>query len=196
MKQRPLVFLDLETTGGSPRSSRVLEVGALRVEDGVIVQRYSQLVQPEESIPSFITGLTGIAERDVVDAPTFAMIATELRELLTGAIFVAHNVSFDYGFLQMEYRRLGQSFSADRFCTARLSRALFPEHRRHNLDSIIERHGFVVADRHRAFDDALVLQQFYEQLEQQFGLDVYRVVARLLRSGREPKPRSSAQPLF
>jgi DNA polymerase-3 subunit epsilon len=183
MVHRPLVFLDIETTGGSATTSRVLEIGAIRVEQNQIVREYKQLLFPEANVPYFITRLTGIRNEDVWDAPTFQGIADELELLLDGAIFVAHNVNFDYSFIKAEFARLGRRFSADRFCTARLSRLLYPQHKRHNLDSIIERHAYKVQSRHRAFDDAKVLYTFYADQLAKFNLDVYRSVNRIMIKG-------------
>lgn len=160
LNQSNFTIVDLETTGGSPFFSRILEVGLLRIEKGEIVERYQTLLNPGVEIPEFITGITGITNRDIVDAPTFEDIAEELLCKFEDSIFVAHNANFDYGFLKEEYRRLGWGFSADRLCTVRLSRALYKEHRRHNLTAIIERFNFEIKNRHRAFDDAKVLWDF------------------------------------
>lgn len=174
------MFLDIETTGASPRSSRVLEVGAARVENGKIVRTYNQLIDPEEHVPSFITNLTGIKDEDVWGKPTFRAITQELDELLDGAIFVAHNVTFDYNFLAMEYTKLRAKFAKDRLCTVRLSRALYPHEKSHRLDAIIERHGYEVTNRHRAYDDAEILYKFFTDSYEKFGLDIFRHMDRLI----------------
>jgi DNA polymerase-3 subunit epsilon len=180
MTHRPLVFLDIETTGGSPYDSRITEIGALRVENGEIIATFSQLVNPEQNVPWFITNLTGITDEMLYDQPTFAGVADELELFLDGAIFVAHNVSFDYGFIKESYNRQGGSFDMDRFCTARLSRRLYPEQRRHNLDTVIDAHGITVKDRHRAFDDARALHEFYKHALDEHGLKVYAEINKIL----------------
>lgn len=191
MRHRPFVFLDIETTGGTPVHHRVTEIGALRVEDGVVVQRFSQLVNPEQAVPSFITRLTGISDAMLWDAPTFAAIADDLELFLDGAVFIAHNVGFDYGFLQAEYKRLGNLFSMDRLCTVRLSRALYPAQRRHNLDSVIAAHGLSVENRHRALDDAQALYDFYLSALTEHGMQTYVAMNKLLR--RAPKKTKTSQ---
>lgn len=103
--QRPLAFVDIETTGGSPLNSRVLELGVVRVEGGRVVGELRTLVDAGEPVPGWITGLTGIKTDDLAGAPSFREVADELSELLEGAVFVAHNVSFDYGFLRAEFER-------------------------------------------------------------------------------------------
>lgn len=182
MTHRPLVFIDIETTGASAWNSRVLEVGALRVENNQIVQRYSQLIDPEEHIPSFITGLTGITEKDIKDKPNFYGVADEVKQLFEDAIFVAHNVNFDYSFIKQEFRRLGVSFNKDRMCTVRLSRALHPIQKSHRLDEVIRVHGYKVANRHRAYDDAEILHQFYVEHLAKHGDDLYRIMSRLVQA--------------
>lgn len=180
MIHRPFVFLDIETTGFGPDVARVLEVGALRVENGQIVQKYQSLIYPESAVPSAITRLTGITNDDVAGKPLFAGIAPALTDLLHGAIFVAHNVDFDYGFLQAEYARLGARFDYDRLCTVRLSRALYPHERSHKLDSVIKRGGYQVTDRHRALDDAEVLYKFFSDSHTAFGIELFRHIDRLV----------------
>ena len=95
----------------------------------------------------------------VADAPRFADIAharaREARAVAGAApLFVAHNARFDYSFLRSEFRRAGVPFSAKVLCTVKLSRRLFPEHVRHNLDAVMERHGLACSARHRALGDA------------------------------------------
>lgn len=184
MKHRPLVFIDIETTGSSANGSRILEIGALRVEDNQVVRKYKQILNPEEPIPPFITNLTGIAADDVWGQPRFRDVASEVEELFADAIFVAHNVSFDYSFVKTEFAKLGVKFSRDRLCTVRLSRALYPEQRSHRLDEVIRVHGYNVLNRHRAYDDAEVLWKFYFDHLQKHGDDLYRIMNRLLSYSR------------
>lgn len=184
MKHRPFVFIDIETTGGSHLTSRVLEIGAIRVEENKIVGTYNQLIHPEESVPPFITNLTGISDTMVKNSPNFQTIALELQTFMTDAIFIAHNVSFDYNFIQMEFRKLGQKFSMDRMCTVRISRILYPNQRRHNLDSVIRAHGIQVNSRHRALDDATVLYEFYQKIVAEFNLGAYAAMNRVLQKSR------------
>ncbi|KVT13926.1 DNA polymerase III subunit epsilon [Burkholderia sp. MSMB1078WGS] len=161
--EQPLVFVDLETTGGSSADHRITEIGV--VEIGPLgVSTWTSLVNPGQAIPPFIQQLTGISDAMVRDAPTFASLAPALFERLDGKLFVAHNASFDRGFLRAEFERTGLAFNPDVLCTVRLSRALFPRESRHGLDALIERHGLVPAARHRALADADLLWQFWRQL--------------------------------
>ena len=133
MFREPVVFVDIETTGGSYRNSRVLEVAAIRVENGQITREFHSMVDPETYIPETITRITGITAADIVDAPRFEGIADELRDIIDGAIFIAHNVRFDYSFLKAEFALAGMQFTPKLLCTVRLSRALYPHHQGHSL---------------------------------------------------------------
>lgn len=192
MTHKPLVFLDIETSGGSPADSRITEIGALRVEDDAVVATYSQLLNPEQKLPWFITKLTHITDDMLWDQPLFSGIADDLEYFLRDAIFVAHNVNFDYSFIKAEYIRMGGNFNMDRFCTARLSRTLYPDQGRHNLDTVIEAHNIQVENRHRAFDDAKALHEFYKCAIDEHGLKVYSEINRIMVRTTKPadhKPR-------
>jgi DNA polymerase III subunit epsilon len=168
MFKHNFAIVDIETTGGHPLFHRVIEVGLLRIEKGEVVQTYKTLVNPGRPIPEWITGITGITDDQVINAPSFEDIKDELIELFEDAIFVAHNSSFDYGFLQKEFERVDRAFTVDSLCTVRLSRAMFPGFRHHNLTALIERFKFDCANRHRAFDDAKVLWDFLQILPEKF----------------------------
>jgi DNA polymerase-3 subunit epsilon len=158
--KNPLVFVDVETTGTSPTRDRVIEVGVLRVEDGAVVQKFSSLINPKTHLPPNITHLTGIDSFSLTRAPLFEEVSYEVRQMLDGAMFVAHNVRFDYAFLKHEFKRLGIEYSADTMDTLKFSRMLYPKFRKHDLGSIIQRHNLQVENRHRAFDDAKALWDF------------------------------------
>ncbi|MBI1906474.1 MAG: ethanolamine utilization protein [Rhodocyclales bacterium] len=168
----PLVLIDLETTGANPVGDRITEIAILRIEGGEIVARWESLVNPQRAIPSMIVRLIGISDAMVADAPTFVELAPQVRSLLDGAVFVAHNARFDYGFICNEFQRIGEAFEAPVLCTVKLSRALYPEHHRHGLDALIARHGFVCDARHRAMGDAEVLRQFTQQVASAFPVEV------------------------
>lgn len=169
----PVVFVDIETTGGSYRNSRILEIAAIRVEDGEITKEFSTLINPEAYIPASITSLTGISESDIVDAPIFEDIADELADILHGAVFIAHNVRFDYSFIKQEFAQIGMEFSPKLLCTVRLSRALYSIHRGHSLAKLIERHNIPVLDRHRALEDARAILYFTELAFNEHGYDLF-----------------------
>lgn len=158
-----LVFVDLETTGATASADRITEIGIVEVgENGV--REWSTLVNPGQRIPEFIERLTGITNASVANAPNFESLAGEVLKRLEGRLFIAHNARFDYGFLQNELKRAGHDFRATVLCTVKLSRKLYPQYPKHNLDSLIERHGLDVGDRHRALGDARLIWQFWQKL--------------------------------
>ena len=125
---------------------------------------WQSLVNPGVRVSTYTTGLTGIDDAMLADAPSFEKIARELRARLAGRVFVAHNVRFDYGFVRREFARLEEEWRSPHFCTVRLSRALYPGMPRHNLDAVMEHHGITVDSRHRALPDAQVLREFWRKV--------------------------------
>jgi DNA polymerase-3 subunit epsilon len=153
--EAPLVVVDIETTGGRPPGDRITEIGAVRLQDGRVDGEWSSLVNPGRSIPWFVQGLTGIDAPLVASAPTFEDVADHFLEFLGGATFVAHNVHFDWRFLNAELLRArGGTLVNSRLCTVRLARALLPNVRRRSLDSLAWLFGITVEGRHRALGDA------------------------------------------
>ncbi|HIF63110.1 MAG TPA: DNA polymerase III subunit epsilon [Deltaproteobacteria bacterium] len=175
------VYVDLETTGTRAVADRVTEVALIRVHDGKELRRWSSLVDPGCPVPSFITGLTGISDEMVREAPSFVDLADDLLEMLDGAVLVAHNARFDYGFLRAEFKRANRSFQARTLCTVRLARKLFPGHRSYALSALLERHDLNCAARHRAMGDIEAVLSFVELAERELGRDrVEQEVAALL----------------
>jgi DNA polymerase-3 subunit epsilon len=172
LQNKNFTIVDVETTGGSAFFHRVIEIGILRVERGELVQKFKSLVKPGRDVPEFITEITGINSKMLKKAPTFEEIAEDILPLFEDSIFVAHNSNFDYKFLKTEFGRAGLSFNMETLCTVRLSRALYPNYKRHNLSAIIERFNFKCKNRHRAFDDAKVLWDFLRLAEKEFQAEV------------------------
>ena len=182
-----IAFVDIETTGMRSFYDRIIEIAILRVEGNQIVRTFHSLINPQGHLPPEITLLTGITAGDLENAPTFRQIKNDILETLSDCVFVAHNVRFDYGFLKNEFRRLDHSFSSRHFCTVRLSRALYPRFKRHNLDSLIERFGFTSEARHRALSDAKILFLFYNKIMQDFPLNhVEKAIGKALKKPSIP----------
>ena len=178
-----ICFVDVETTGSSPVSARVTEVGVVTVAregDSVTVEEWSSLVNPGTAIPPEIQYLTGITPAMVAGAPRFAALAGELNERLRDAVFVAHHARFDYGFLKQEFARAGIEFAAKTLCTVRLSKLLDPDRAPHSLDALILRHDLPVTDRHRALGDAKVLWEFIQTMYRKRGADTVEPAIKLL----------------
>lgn len=163
MLPKNISFVDIETTGVSVTYGRIIEIGILRVEDNRLIRKYKTLINPKTYLDPFIENLTGIKSSDLENAPTFSDLKNEILELLIDSVFVAHNVRFDYGFIRNEFKRLDINYSSKHFCTVKLAKFLYPKLRKYDLDSIIERFNIKCVNRHRAYDDAKVLWEFYKR---------------------------------
>jgi DNA polymerase III subunit epsilon len=184
---KPVVYVDIETSGRSYKTSGIIEVAAIRVENGQVVQEFTSLVNPGGNLPHWITNLTGITQNDVAAAPYFADIAHELHAILDGAIFVAHNVRFDYSYIKRQLAENDIAYTPKLLCTVRLSRALYADQKGHSLQKIIERHGLAVAGRHRAYDDAKAIKDFAELAYAEHGTEHFAAaVARQLKTQSLP----------
>lgn len=169
------VVVDVETTGGRSDGHRVTEIGAVKLKDGHIVDRFETLVNPQRSIPAGITRLTGITPAMVADAPYFSDVADEFEAFLKDAIFVAHNVDFDYRFIAGEFSRLGRPFRYPKLCTCASMRKLYPGHRSYSLAALCETYGIPLKSHHRALCDAeaaaelllLINEKRFEALDRQ-----------------------------
>ena len=171
--QQIFAFLDIETTGGNSSRDRITEIGIRFWQDGEVIGDWQTLLNPETRISPFIEQFTGISNEMVADAPLFEDIADELEAQLQGKVFVAHNARFDYGFIKSEFRRLGRLFSAKVLCTVKLSRRLYPQYRRHNMDALIARHGLEQVQRHRAMGDVSAMLSFFEKALADHGPDKF-----------------------
>ena len=161
MRYPPLAFVDLETTGMSAARHRILEIGIVTV-DGERVSEWSTLVNPRRPVSAFTRSFTGISDAMLAAAPRFEHIAAEIEQRLRGRLFIAHNARFDHGFLRAELGRVGIDFRPDVLCTVRLSRKLFPQFARHDLDTVMARHDLTADTRHRALADAQLIWQFWQ----------------------------------
>jgi DNA polymerase-3 subunit epsilon len=156
MKKKNLyAVVDIETTGGLARRDKITEIAIVLFDGTQIIDRYETLINPERSIPYEITRITGITDEMVKGAPRFYEVAKKIVEMTEGAIFVAHNVRFDYSFLREEFSSLGFTFTRRQLCTVVLSRKSFPGLRSYSLGNLIRHFGISVENRHRALDDAM-----------------------------------------
>jgi len=157
-------IIDVETTGGMARFERITEIAIVLHDGAQVTDTFSTLLNPERSIPWNITQLTGITDEMVAHAPKFFEVAKQIVELTEGAIFVAHNVSFDYSFVREEFARLGYSFSRKQLCTVRLSRIVFPGLASYSLSNLKRHFGIYAEQSHRALDDTLATVQIFERI--------------------------------
>ncbi len=165
------VVIDLETTGNNPKNGdRIIQIAAIVIEHGKIVDQYSSYINPGRSIPLFIQELTGISEADVEKAPTFKELAPYIIGVLDEAVFVAHNVLFDLTFLQAELERVGyERFLGDTVDTVELAKIVNPEMSSFKLEELGKAYGFLHDRPHQADSDAyvtaLLFLEFYTQLK-------------------------------
>lgn len=156
--------MDIETTGGQASSDRITEI-AIALHDGEkVIDTFETLIYPERSIPYYITQVTGITDNMVADAPKFYEVAKKIVQMTEGAIFVAHNARFDYGFIQEEFRRLGFTYVRQQLCTVKLSRKAFPNLRSYALGNLIKHFNIEVKDRHRAMADVMATVEVFERI--------------------------------
>ncbi|MDH3336283.1 MAG: exonuclease domain-containing protein [Gammaproteobacteria bacterium] len=148
------VVVDVETTGGRGDNHRVTEIGAVKVRNGKVIDRFQTLLNPQRSIPPNITRLTGISPAMVLDAPCFVDVADAFEVFMQDAIFVAHNVEFDFGFIAREFRRLGRSFRYPKLCTCAAMRKLYPGQSSYSLASLSRAFDIPLKQHHRAMCDA------------------------------------------
>jgi DNA polymerase-3 subunit epsilon len=178
----PFVVVDLETTGGSALYDRVMEVAVIRVQDGVVQDRLVRLVEPGVPIPPFVTRITGINAALVRGRPSFDRLLPDLHRLMSGAVLVAHNASFDGNFLAQAFLRAQLEWTGERLCTLRLARRLMPGLHSYKLDSLCAALGLSIVQQHRAGPDAdatLAVFQHLLQVALQRGIDTLAALARV-----------------
>lgn len=157
-------IVDIETTGGHASANGITEV-AIYVHDGTqVVDTYQTLINPDQPIPYYITGLTGISNEMVKDAPHFWEVADRIHEMLKDNIFIAHNVNFDYSFLKSELANCGYDLTANKLCTVRLSRKIYPGLDSYSLGKICGYLDIKIESRHRADGDAAATVKLFEML--------------------------------
>lgn len=153
--QRAFVVVDIETTGLSRHFHRITEIAAVRSVDGKAVEEFQSLVNPGTHIPSFITHLTGIDDEMVKDAPGIRDVLPSFVSFLGADILVAHNATFDHGFLSHnQYLTTGKHIDNDVLCTRRLSRRLLPDLYSTKLGVVCDHLGIANMHAHRALGDA------------------------------------------
>jgi DNA polymerase-3 subunit epsilon len=172
--------IDIETTGGSPVTEKITEI-AIFIHDGLtIVDEFVTLVNPEVNIPYYITGLTGITNAMVSDAPKFYEIARKIVEITEDQIFVAHNVNFDYSFVRQEFRKLGYEYSRKTLDTIKLARQVVPGLPSYSLGKLCASIGIPLNNRHRAGGDAMATVKLLEEL---LNRDHKNIAAKILKPG-------------
>ncbi len=164
MKKKKYAIVDIETTGGMSNRDKITEIGIVIHDGNNITESYETLVHPERGIPNNITRITGITNEMVADAPKFYEVAKKIVELTEDAVFVAHNVKFDYNFIKNEFEQLGFTFSRKQLCTVKLTRKVYPGLRSYSLGNLIQHFGIEVHSRHRALEDARATAIIFDKI--------------------------------
>lgn len=164
--KKTYAIIDIETTGGRANRDRITEIAIILHDGEKEIDRFESLINPERAIPYNITKITGIDDEMVADAPKFYEIAKQVVQMTEGAVFVAHNVRFDYGFIKEEFARLGFCYTRKQLCTVRLSRKAFPGLRSYALGNLIKYFDIQVKDRHRAMADTQATVEVFERILQ------------------------------
>ncbi len=183
-------IVDIETTGGTTQHERIIEIAIFLFDGKTIVDTFQSLIHPEKALPPFITQLTGITNEMLRDAPRFFEVARKIYEMTEKAVFVAHNVNFDYWFVRHEFKRLGGNFNRKTLCTVRLSRKLLKGHSSYSLGKLCNDLNISIKNRHRAEGDAqatvelfrLLLEKGQDEIEQKLGMNISGLHAQLDRS--------------
>ncbi|BDD04103.1 exonuclease domain-containing protein [Aureibacter tunicatorum] len=157
-------ILDIETTGGNYNTGKITEIAIYLHDGSKVCKHFHSLVNPEKSIPYYITTITGIDNEMVAHAPKFYEIAKDIIEITDGATIVAHNSAFDYNFIKEEFKNLGYEFKRKNICTVRLSRKLIPGQDSYSLGKLTKALGIELKNHHRAEADAAATVQLFELL--------------------------------
>jgi len=158
--------LDVESTGGSPKRERIIEIAIIKTDGKKILDSYQSLVNPEKIIPPFVCKLTGISNEMVETAPTFEEIASQIKDFTENCILVAHNAFFDYGFLKSEFKYVGEYYQRQRLCTVKFAQRIVPDLPGYSLTKLTDHFGIVNESVHRAYGDTLATTHLFHKLLQ------------------------------
>ena len=150
----PFVVFDIETTGLNKKTCEITEIGAVKVVNGQITDKWSTFVNPGMPIPEKIVELTGITDKMVKDAPPIEEQLEAFKEFCKGCVVVAHNAEFDVGFMKEKAQRMGTDFDFAYLDTMTLARGLYPELPNYRLDTLTKFLNIILENHHRAVDDA------------------------------------------
>lgn len=164
-------IVDIETTGGYAANNDITEVAIVLHNGNCIVDRYETLIKPARVIPYHIQVLTGITPAMVEDAPSFDEVAGEIYERLKDAVFIAHNVNFDYSFIKHHLSLCGYDLNSPKLCTVRLSRKVFPGLTSYSLGKICAHFNIIIENRHRAGGDADATVTLFERMLLNNGME-------------------------
>ncbi|PLX09253.1 MAG: exonuclease [Marinilabiliales bacterium] len=156
--------IDIETTGGYAKKEKITEIAIYLTDGERIVDSFDTLINPEKRVTPFITGLTGITNEMLEDAPKFYEVAAKIVEITKDTIFVAHNVNFDYSFVKQEFANLVYKFRLNTLCTLKLSRKIFPGFKSYSLGNLCKSLNVSLENAHRAYADARATAEIFNMI--------------------------------
>jgi DNA polymerase-3 subunit epsilon len=159
-------IVDIETTGGYAAANGITEISIHIFDGNKVLEKFESLINPDQPIPYYIQSMTGITDKMVADAPRFEMVAEKIHKLLEDKIFVAHNVNFDYSFINAHLKAAGYELKIKKLCTVRLSRKIFPGLPSYGLGNLCHSLGIKINNRHRAGGDAAATVEVLQLLLQ------------------------------
>jgi len=157
-------IIDVETTGGKFNEEGITEIAIYKFDGNNIIDQFISLVNPDKPVQPFVQQLTGINDKMLVNAPKFYQIAKRVLEITDNTILVAHNSSFDYRMLKIEFDRLGYNYKIPQLCTVNLSKKLIPAMDSYKLGNLVKSLGISISNRHRASGDALATVELFKIL--------------------------------
>lgn len=166
---RDYVSLDLETTGLDPKKDKIIEIGAVRIRDGVIKEHFSCLLNPGRILSETVTGLTGIKDEELKDAPYIEEVIEELLNFIGDDILLGHSVLFDFSFVKRAAVNRKLSFEKKAVDTLKIARKYLPQLESRSLSALCKHYGITYCP-HRAYEDAVATHELYLKLYEEFGL--------------------------
>jgi len=186
-------ILDVETTGGKFNEEGITEIAIYRFDGEKIVDQFVSLINPEIPIQPFVQQLTGINDKMLINAPKFYQIAKRILEITENSILVAHNSSFDYRMIKIEFERLGYKFYISQLCTVKLSKKIIPDLKSYKLGNLVKNLGIPISNRHRASGDALATVELFKLL---LLKDNEKVIVNSLITETKPSSKNKWQKLI
>lgn len=159
-------IVDIETTGGYAAANGITEISIHVFDGNTVTEKFETLINPGQPIPYYITSMTGISDKMVAKAPKFEEVAEKIYTILHDKIFVAHNVNFDYSFINSHLKEAGFDINCKKLCTVRLSRKIFSGFPSYSLGNLCQSLGITINDRHRAGGDTAATVQLFQMLLQ------------------------------
>lgn len=180
------VVFDIETTGFSPRTDKITEIGAVKIVDGHIVDSYSQLINPEKAIPQKVQELTGLTNAILSDKPTIEEIIGDFKDFTEGCVLVAHNAKFDISFIRREFKKAKFKFDHPVLDTLQLARSCVTEIKRFNLSALSKKLGVSLVGAHRAVNDAQATAEVFIKMlkiaNQEYNINKVNEINNLLKN--------------